>query len=175
MQDAFAMLQLPRRPWLEESDVRSAFQQAAARMHPDAKTGSAADFTELTNAYQTLREPAKRLLHLLALESSDLPLPAGAPAELMPLFPLIAGVRQKLDRLEPEADLLPIRKEAHQASEQLKLAMDTALLELREADAAWPSPSATRAAAALQSRLTYLEKWQSQLREALLRLDIGTV
>jgi curved DNA-binding protein CbpA len=175
MQDAFEMLKLPRRPWLDEAGVRSAFQQAAAQMHPDTTSGSAADFTELTNAYQTLREPAKRLRHLLALESSDLPLPAGAPAELMPLFPLIAGVRQKLDRMESETDILPIRKEAHQVSEQLKHAMDTALLELREADAAWPSASATRMVAALQSRLTFLEKWHSQLREALLRLDIGTV
>jgi hypothetical protein len=46
MQDAFAMLQLPRRPWLEESGVRSAFQQAAARMHPDVASGSTADFSD---------------------------------------------------------------------------------------------------------------------------------
>jgi hypothetical protein len=174
MQDAFAMLQLPRRPWLEEADLRAAFQQAAARMHPDAATGSSADFTALTKAYQTLREPAPRLRHLLALESRETPAPAGAPPELMALFPMIAGVRQKLDRLNPEADLASIRVEAHAASEQLRQAMDAALRELREVDAAWPSEAGVRELPALQARLSFLEKWQAQLREALLRLDIGS-
>src|SRR6478752_336997 len=111
MQDAFAILQLPRRPWLEEGEVRAAFQKAAARMHPDAASGSDADFSELTKAYQTLREPASRLRHLLSLECPAATSTAPGPAELMSLFPIIAAVRQKLDSARSSADLASARSD----------------------------------------------------------------
>ena len=175
MQDAFAILQLPRRPWLEEAEVRAAFQKAAARMHPDAASGSAADFSELTKAYQTLRKPALRLRHLLALECPAAPSTAPLPAELMGLFPVIAAVRQKLDSARSPADLASARFEAQAADKQLQDAMDLALGDARKADGSWPSEAALHALPALQARLAFLEKWQAQLREALLRLDIGGV
>jgi curved DNA-binding protein CbpA len=175
MQDAFAILQLARRPWLEEAEVRAAFQKAAARMHPDAASGSAADFSELTKAYQTLREPASRLRHLIALECPGAASTAQLPTESMTLFPIIAAVRQKLESARSPADLASGRTEAKAADKPLQDAMDLALAEVRKADESWPSEVARQALPALQARLAFLEKWQAQLREALLRLDIGGV
>ena len=186
MQDAFAMLQLPRRPWLDEADVRSAFQRSAAQLHPDAVPGSSGDFAQLTRAYQILREPASRLRHLLELESPDTPVASGVPQELLLLFPIVARVRESIDRWTQrrtkaqsalqtallDGDVSGLKHEANCAGEQLNQAMTAALAELRRLDAVWPSDSALRAAPTLQARLTFLEKWQAQLQEALLRLDI---
>ncbi len=186
MHDAFAILQLPRRPWLEESDVRAAFQKAATHAHPDA-AGSTLDFANLTQAYQTLREPASRIKHLLALEAPNTPPASGIPAELIPLFPMIAKVREAIDRWNQKrsqavskleqavakTELAQLRSDAGKVHDQVAIAMRSALDELRVLDAAWPSHAAVHELAALQARLTFLEKWQAQLRETLLRLDIG--
>ena len=97
------------------------------------------------------------------------------PAELMSLFPIIAAVRQKLDSARSSADLASARSDANAAYKRLQEAMDMALEEVRKADGSWPSEAALHALPALQARLAFLEKWQAQLREALLRLDIGGV
>ena len=70
-------------------------------------------------------------------------------------------------------ELSTIRKEANEASEELTHAMNAALEDLRKADAVWPSAGALHVLPSLQSRLAFLQKWQAQLREALLRLEIG--
>jgi len=187
MQDAFDLLGLPRRPWLDEADVRAAFQRAAARAHPDAETSTSKDFAELTKAYQTIRYPAFRLKHLLALETTAAPQAAGLPPELISLFPSIAKVRETVDRWSQrrrgaasaleraivESELPGIRQAATSLCDQIEGVMDGVLDELRTLDAAWPSIESLPALAALQVRFSFLEKWQSQLREALLRLDIG--
>ena len=187
------MLQLPRRPWLEETDVRTGFQHAGARCHPDGKAGSEEQFAKATEAYQTLREPASRLRHLLALEApAAAPAFAGAtgmPAELIALFPKMARVREVIDRWNQRRQIAPsalqralldhelstIRREANEASEELMQAMNAAMDDLRKADGEWPSAGALQVLPALQSRFAFLQKWQAQLREALLRLEIGEV
>jgi curved DNA-binding protein CbpA len=186
MDDAFAQLQLPRRPWLEEHEVRAAFQRAAAQAHPDG-SGSEEAFTQLTQAYQILRDPASRLKHLIALEYPNSPAPAEMPADVMELFPLIAQAREKTDRWLARSkaassalqralldqELAQIRRDCSAAEDRLTAAMTRVIERVRELDRAWPSPASADELPRLQSRLAFLEKWQAQLREALLRLDIG--
>src|SRR5262245_58283554 len=66
--DCFKILQMPRRPWLDEAAVRDRFHQLAANVHPDVAAGSAGEFADLNHAWQTLRSPASRLRHFLELE-----------------------------------------------------------------------------------------------------------
>src|SRR6188768_2393332 len=87
MPDAFALLDLPRRPWLTPESVRAAFQRRAATAHPDVG-GNASDFSALTWAHETLRSPAARLRHLLENDPSA----QSVPGELMDLFPQVARV-----------------------------------------------------------------------------------
>src|SRR5271163_2777314 len=79
--DNFALLGQPRQPWLDPSALKAAFLEHSARLHPDRvqaestgeKTAATGRFSELNAAYNCLREPKERLLHLLELESGAPP------------------------------------------------------------------------------------------------------
>lgn len=76
MTDCFALLQEPRRPWLEPEALKNKFLALAARFHPDRahqasegdKSAAQQRYAELNRAYQRLRDPKERLQHLLELE-----------------------------------------------------------------------------------------------------------
>src|SRR5215472_9636832 len=76
MVDYFALLDEPRRPWLDAEPLKEKFLALSATVHPDrvhnlSETERAAAqerYTELNAAYQCLREPKERLHHLLELE-----------------------------------------------------------------------------------------------------------
>ena len=153
--DAFALLDLPRRPWLTPESVRAAFQRRAAAAHPDVG-GNASDFSALTWAHETLRSPAARLRYLLENDPST----QSVPGELMDLFPQVARVLRGADRVEEIGEVQAlVAKELNRAEE-----------DLRSFDLAWPERAGL---AALQARFAILEKWITQLREARLRLEIG--
>lgn len=81
MTDAFALLGLPRRPWLEPEDIRRSFHERSAAWHPDRHHGepdaqraeASRIYAELNSAQQVLREPRDRLLHLFEIESGARP------------------------------------------------------------------------------------------------------
>ena len=76
MTDFFALLDEPRRPWLESELLKQKFLALSATVHPDrvhnlgdAERAAAQErYTELNAAYNCLREPKDRLHHLLQLE-----------------------------------------------------------------------------------------------------------
>ena len=79
MNDYFALLDLPRHPWLEPDDVQSRFLARSSVVHPDRvhsrstdeKSAAHAQFALLNTAYQTLRDPRQRLRHWLELERGE--------------------------------------------------------------------------------------------------------
>jgi len=81
MTDYFALLNEPRRPWLDVDSLKQKFLSLSATAHPDKihsasdadKNAAAKKFAELNAAYNCLAEPKSRLLHLLELESSAKP------------------------------------------------------------------------------------------------------
>ncbi len=81
MTDAFALLGLPRRPWLDPDSLKTRFHELSSPLHPDRfHSGSPQErehaqhqFAELSAAFHTLKEPRERLLHLLELESGGRP------------------------------------------------------------------------------------------------------
>ena len=76
MADYFALLDEPRRPWLDPEILKDKFHALAATVHPDRvhrasepeKQEANQRYAELNAAYRCLREPTKRLRHLLELE-----------------------------------------------------------------------------------------------------------
>jgi hypothetical protein len=95
MTDHFALLDEPRRPWLETVKLKEKFFALSSSVHPDRVHGESADaqaaaqrrFTALNAAFTCLREPKDRLRHLLELETGARP---GAiqpvPETMMNLF-----------------------------------------------------------------------------------------
>jgi len=81
MTDYFALLDEPRRPWLDPEALKTRFLKLTAQVHPDrVHTASESDkgtahqrFAELNAAYNCLRQPKERLLHLLELERGRKP------------------------------------------------------------------------------------------------------
>ena len=79
MADYFALLDEPRRPWLDPEVLKAKFHILAAAVHPDRvhsapepeKQAANQRYAQLNAAYQCLLEPKKRLQHLLELERGD--------------------------------------------------------------------------------------------------------
>ena len=184
MPDYFALMEQPRRPWLDEAALRDAFHRLAAALHPDAHTGDAEKFAELNAAFSTLRDPVKRLRHWLELESPDaLQRPTVIPPDLAELFPVIGAARQALldfaarrraattalSRALLAGDEAKVRATADCARTALDAARTNAIEGLHALDAGSPP----EVLAALHGRFAFLEKWDAQLREAALQVEIG--
>ena len=83
MTDYFALLQEPRRPWLDLEALQRKFLALSTPLHPDRVHGGSPGqkdsaqqrFSELNSAYQCLRDTKERLRHLLELEQGAKPRP----------------------------------------------------------------------------------------------------
>lgn len=81
MTDHFALLNEPRRPWLDTETLKATFLRLSNEVHPDRfhnapereKLLAHQRYLELNAAYTRLREPKDRLLHLLELELGSRP------------------------------------------------------------------------------------------------------
>ncbi len=188
MIDHFAILGLPRRPWLDPDVLKGAFHRLSSTLHPDVpRTGDAAHFTALNTAHTVLREPASRLRHLLELTAPEaLAAASSPPLALADLFMQIAGVRRRLDAFlekrkaatSPLARALlaseenELSRELHTTLGQLEAAETASLAEVRLLDADWGAPAAPAIASLVGAyhRLAYLARWLAQTRESLFAL-----
>jgi hypothetical protein len=77
--DYFALLDEPRRPWLEAEELKAKVLALTAAVHPDRahqageseRQAANQRCAELNAAYLCLREPRERLRHLLELERGE--------------------------------------------------------------------------------------------------------
>jgi DnaJ-domain-containing protein 1 len=106
MTDYFALLDEPRRPWLDADSLKKKFHALSAGVHPDRihsaapaeKAAAGKQFAELNAAYTCLREPKERLRHLLELELGGKPKDLHQiPPDLADLFIEIAGLCKQVD------------------------------------------------------------------------------
>jgi hypothetical protein len=187
MPDYFAILQQPRRPWLDSEALKERFHRQTAESHPDvAGGGDDGDFAAFNAAYTALRDPASRLRHLLELEAPDLLAPSQEiPTDLTDLFMRIAGFRRALDVFRKKesaassslarallaGERLALSDQGDGVRAGLEAAYDAAMETLRAIDSDWkrdPRPTdAVERLAALHHQCAYLSKWRSQLAEAL--------
>lgn len=181
MTDPFALLGLPRRPWVEPETVQDRYRARAADAHPDRPGGSAATLAALNEARFLLASHSRRLKSLAASETAETPHPFEPDWTLFarigsidrsakewnqtfnatsnPLQKAVLIARQKSLR----AELLEIRNLLNQQIEHLTAAT-------KEADRRWPETTAGTILT-LAEAWTYAERWNATLDEARALLD----
>jgi DnaJ-domain-containing protein 1 len=111
MTDNFALLNEPRRPWLDAGLLKQKFLALSTNLHPDKiqsaseleKFVSAKNFADLNAAFNCLAEPKSRLLHLLELELGAKPKDIQQiPAALADLFAEVANSCRSADHFLAE-------------------------------------------------------------------------
>src|SRR5215471_13364590 len=111
MIDFFALLDEPRRPWLDPDLLKKKFLALSATAHPDRahsaspeeKHAAQQHFAELTVAYNRLKEPKERLKHLLELELARKPQELhNIPKELSGFFLEVGTACVEADKLLAE-------------------------------------------------------------------------
>jgi DnaJ-domain-containing protein 1 len=173
--DNFALLHVPRQPWLETDSLKALFLRLAAQVHPDKvhqsdateKNAANQRYAELNAAYHCLLEPKERLRHLLELESGAKPkdvqsIPPGA----MDLLVEIGQVCREADlflaaKSKTESPLLKAQMfeagmawtdKLNQLQQRINLRREELLAELKGMNAVWdaaPPPGKAGRAAAL--------------------------
>ena len=201
MTDNFALLNEPRRPWIEPELLKEKFRALSANAHPDKihsaseadKSAAAKQFSELNAAYNCLLEPKLRLLHLLELELGSRPKDIHQiPAALADLFAGIASVCHKADDFLAEKNratspLLQVRlfERAQEWIGQLNLFQrkldgmrDKLTDELKTLDEKWienhfdTRGELLKKMEELYRLFGYFNRWNNQLRERAFQLSL---
>jgi len=157
MVDCFALLNEPRRPWLDPESLKQKFFALSAGAHPDHRaTGSESErraaqeqYTQINSAYQCLRHEKDRLAHFLELERGV------KPEQLSAVPPELMELSIEISRRCREADTL--------AAEKSKVSASLLKAKLFER-----SQLATDGLLAQQSRIV---AWREQLLAKLRDLD----
>ncbi|HXR04440.1 MAG TPA: DnaJ domain-containing protein [Verrucomicrobiae bacterium] len=201
MPDHFALLNEPRRPWLEPEALKAKFLKLAAETHPDKqrstneaeKNAANRRYAELNAAFQCLSEPKSRLLHLLELELGAKPRDVQQiPPALADLFAEVASTCRKADTFLTEKgkitspllqvgvferaqewieDLNRLKKKLNELQEKL-------VDELKSLDEKWVATDAAPREKILPKleelyRLFgYFNRWNSQIQERAVRLSL---
>lgn len=187
--------------------MKARFLELSARLHPDRHHGADAAvrgesgerYAAVNTAYQALREPRTRLLHLLELEVGSKPRDIQRiPAGTMDLFVEVGQLCRDVDgflaeRVRATSPMLKVKlfRQGLEWVEKLKAtqakvaAKEGALSEaLREMNRDWetaPAPgSPDRVAALPLGRLeevyrvmSYAGRWTGQIQERLVQLAAG--
>ena len=200
MPDYFALLNEPRRPWLDADLLKQKFLALASDAHPDrvhnASDSEKAEVTEryakLNAAYHCLAEPKLRLLHLLELELGAKPKDIQTiPAALADLFAEVANSCRSADGFLAEkskatSPLVQVQlfERGQDWVEKLN-GLQRKLNELREKfsgelkalDAEWMAADAVSRRAILPKleelyRLFgYFNRWNNQIQERVVQLS----
>ena len=148
MIDYFALLDQPRKPWLDVDLLKEKYHALARVAQPDEN---------LNEAYRVLSDPKSRLEHLLQSESRP---SENVPNELVDLFMEIAPVLHKIDMNDyarVDELLARVTNEYEQTFERL-----------RAADPRWPDNRAE--VQLIHQRLVYLSRWRDLLENVHLNL-----
>ena len=177
--DPFEILSLPRRPFLDDEEIATAYRKLAGALHPDQQGGDAAAFRELGEAAAILRDPARRLKELAGISASH-PFPEKA-AEL---FSKVAEILQRSDALIAQtgtasnaltkallmAPLKSLSLDLSSVQEQLSTWRIFLEEEIQRIDRHWPE-SDPETLSHLADSFAYADRWSSQLRERELALE----
>jgi curved DNA-binding protein CbpA len=176
MTDYFALLQQPRKPWLDAEQLKQKYHQLAREKHPEMAV--------LNEAYRVLADPKLRLHHLLSLEGAP-PSTAGQPVpdQLANLFIEIGTLVIDVDRVLGEAtaatnalsksllkpSILEQQKRVREKLTRVRSLYENALSDLRSIDNAQQSlPQIENS----YHQLAYLTRWKDLLEERQFRLSI---
>ena len=195
MTDYFALLDQPRAPWLDLDKLADTYHRRSLQTHPDTHgtrpdaDQAGAAFANLNEAYQVLRDPKRRLHHLLSLEGAA---PSSTdqtvPTQLHDLFPRVGALSQQarplLEKLQGTTNALSrsllkpqvmmAQKETRELREQIQDLSDQALAQLRQINPAWAGNPAGQieALSELYFAFAYLTRWSAQLDELTFQLSL---
>jgi curved DNA-binding protein CbpA len=190
MIDYFALLQQPRRPWLDPGKLKEKYHQLTIETHPDrqlSKTDgvSPPDFANVNEAYRVLSDPKLRLQHLLVLQGASAANADAVPQALSDVFLETGTLIQEIDRLLARStstslskallrlEVLEKQKLAADQLEKLQSMHKTAIKELQAIDQGWVSnPELAPRLSELSSTFAYLGRWITQLEERQFQLSI---
>lgn len=199
MLDCFLLLNEPRRPWLDTDALKTKFLALSAESHPDRFHGVGDEekrevnqrFAELNAAFNCLRDPKARLLHLLELESGGKPKDVQRiPPGTMDLFVEVGQLCREVDAFLAEksqvtAPMLkvPIFERAMEWTDKLKALQqkidakrDDLNAELQQLNPLWAAVPPTGDPARRQTLplerleqtyriLSYIGRWTEQIQE----------
>jgi DnaJ-domain-containing protein 1 len=199
MTDYFALLNEPRRPWLDAELLKEKFLSLSAASHPDrvhnlGETERAAAqerYTELNAAYNCLRDPKERVQHLVHLELGAAPANTQRiPSELMDLSLEVGKACREADAFLAEkvkitSPLLQVTffERGHEYADKLQVLrqqIDTfsgrLIEELQRVDGEWISSMDAHKTLLprleeLSRLLGYFARWTGQLQERVVRLS----
>jgi hypothetical protein len=207
MIDSFSILNEARRPFVDPDALKQKFLALSSDAHPDrVHSGSAeekeratARYSDLNAAYNTLREPRERLLHLLELEAGARPKDVQRiPPGTMDLFVQVGQLCRDVDaflahRSKVESPLAKVQvfQEGMEWTDKLQALQQRVnevrnelARELEQMNAVWQAApsvgSAERPAALPLERLeqvyrvfSYIARWSEQIQERTLQLAAG--
>ncbi len=206
MIDCFALLEELRRPWLDLNELKEKFIRLSAVVHPDRiqsfpkedKQTATDRYTALNSAYTTLREPKKRVMHLIELERGVKPTGIDSvPPEIMGSFIEVGQLCRDVDgfltdRTKTSSPLLKVQmfERAMEWTGKLNLLVSSLeaelsglISELRTMNDHWekaPPPGDTNRISALPlddlerlyRSLSFVTRWIGQLRERIVKLSL---
>jgi len=206
MTDCFALLEELRRPWQDLDALKEKFIRLSAVVHPDRiqsftkeeKQIATDRYTALNHAYNTLREPKNRVLHLLELELGMKPTGIdGAPPEIMGSFIEVGQLCRDVDefltdKTQTSSPLLKVQMferamewtdKLNQLVSRLDADLSSLMSELRIMNDRWekaPPPGDTNRISALPlddlerlyRTLSFVTRWIGQLRERIVKLSL---
>lgn len=195
MIDYFALLDQPRRPWLDAEQLKEAFHAKALHAHPDAQVqhgeirSADALFSQLNEAHQVLQDPKQRIHHLLTLTGNPPDRAAGTtPPNIEELFPLVAaatqhgsavvqksvGATSALSRSLLKAELQRVTQQVNAVYDRVSELQHRALSELQELDRGWNAADTAQIAqlSALHLQFSYLNRWISELQAKRIELSL---
>jgi curved DNA-binding protein CbpA len=191
MIDYFALLQHPRRPWLDPGELKRNYQELTLATHPDrvGLESTSSDFSSTNEAYRVLSSPPLRLQHLLRLEGVGLKSDAQAPPEeFTDLFLTAGALVHEIDRLLEKtrkaenalsksllrSEVLDKQARAREILDQLRKVYENVLQELFAEDERWLAEreKVLTRLPDLQGRLAYLKRWMEQIEERQFQLSV---
>ena len=200
MTDNFALLDEPRRPWLEADLIRQKFLALSAQFHPDRihsasdtdKIAATKKFTMLNAAYNCLAEPKLRLLHLLELELGAKPKDIQMiPTALADLFAEVANSCRSADgflaeKAKATSPLVQVRlfetgqdwvEKLNGLQRKLNELREKLTVELKSLDAQWGSGMVSRLELLpkleeIYRLFGYYNRWNNQIQERVVQLSL---
>ena len=182
MIDYFALLEQPRVPWLDAAALKEIFHRKTLEQHPDSAPGAeGGGFAGLNEAYQVLRDPKRRLHHLLSLENRAPAANQAVPLDLQEIFLEIGALNQSATRLLEKmgaasnplsksllkAEVIGAQKEVGGLREKVRELNAAAETRLRQTET-----QQIEELAILYQRFAYLGRWSAQLNELAFQLSL---
>ena len=195
--DYFALLDEPRKPWIDTGLLKDKFMEMSARYHPDKfpqatpeeRERISARYAELNTAYQCLSHTRDRLLHLIELETGKPPsdvqrIPPGTSDLFMQIGQTCAQAAAFLEK-QPQTDspILKAKRFVEQMEwtdkltdfqNQLQGISDKLEEELKRmnTDMENGAPLPLERLEEIYRSASYINRWTDQIREKIVQLAV---